>query len=416
MPVAADLLVVGAGPAGLAAAAEAAGRGLRTVVVDEYFRPGGRLLGQLYEIPGTGRWWNGAAVAERLTEAALRSGAAVRLSTQVWGVERAGEGWRVHLVRPDGSAGSLEAGALLLATGAGEKPLAIPGWTLPGVMTAGAAQVMVNLHRVRPGSRALIVGLGPLALSVARELLLAGVEVAGIALPPPGPYSGTDANPGRVMRRLARLAHLAPTPLLRLLGPLGRWGPGAWLGCRLYPREGWRVWGVPLWLRQAAVEILGEERVEGVALAPLSPTGAVAGEARVEPVDLVLIAGGLYPVAEIAAAAGCAMSREPGLGGSVPVHGPRGETTVPGLFVAGNVTGVEGAPVAIRQGRLAGMAAAAASPGCRRRPDGAELADAEAAVEEARRSAVIQFHPDLASGRARMRRRWEEARREGSAG
>lgn len=416
MELAVDLLVIGAGPAGLAAAAEAAGRGLRTVVLDEYFRAGGRLLGQLYQNPETNRWWNGVTEAEQLVQTALEAGVEIRLSTQVWGAERLESGWRLYLVHPDGSAGQVEAPALLLATGAGEKPLALPGWTLPGVMTAGAAQVMANLHRVRPGGRALIVGVGPLAFSVAHELLLAGVKVAGIALPPPGLYTGAEAQPQRVLGRLAQMSHLAPSALLRLLGPLARWAIGAWLGIRLYPPGGWRIWGVPLWLRQAAVEILGEERVEGVALAPVSSTGVITGPARVEQVDLVLLAGGLYPVGEIAAAAGCPMIREESLGGSVPLHGPHGETPIPGLFVAGNITGVEGAPVAIWQGRLAGLAISAASNRCSRRPTGQELSGAEASVEAARRSALIQFQPGLMEGRAHIRRRWAEYQAKEGAG
>lgn len=404
-----DLAIIGAGPAGLSAAAAAASHGLHTVVVDEYFRPGGRLLGQLYPIPGTDRWWNGEAEAARLVQRAEAAGAGIRTGISVWALEQTPVGWHLHLNSPGGRAEVLAAGAVLVATGAGERPLPVPGWTLPGVMTAGAAQVMVNLHRVRPGSRAVIVGMGPLAFAVAHELALAGVDVAGNGLPPPGPYSGAAAEPRVVLRRLAGLSHLAPSPLLRFLGPLGRNPVGAWLGAQFYPHGGLAVRGVPLWLRQAVVAIHGRERVERVSLAPVSARGRLAGPIRQEAADLVLLAGDLYPLAEVAAAAGCPMVMEPELGGAVPLHGPLGQTPLPGLYVAGNIMGVEGAPVAMAQGWLAGLAIAAARAGKGGGgPSPADLEAAGAAVVAARSAAAVRFYPGAAAATARVVSRWQQ--------
>ncbi|MDU5951034.1 MAG: NAD(P)/FAD-dependent oxidoreductase, partial [Paenibacillus macerans] len=134
-----DLLIVGAGPAGLSAAAEAAGHGLGVVVLDEFPEPGGRMLGQFHEEKG--HWWVGRREAEQLLEKCAALGVEIRCGISVYGMARQDDRW---VVRTTG--GALAAANVLLATGAAEIPRPCPGWTLPGVMSIGAAQVLANVH------------------------------------------------------------------------------------------------------------------------------------------------------------------------------------------------------------------------------------------------------------------------------
>ena len=401
-----DVLIVGAGPAGLSAAAEAAKYGLSVVVLDEYMRPGGRLLGQLHQEPG-GHWWNGIRVAERLAEQAREAGAVVCTGVSVTGLERQtgeAEGWDVWT-----GSGKFRARRLLLATGAAETTVPLPGWTLPGVMSIGAAQVMTNVQRVRVGRRGIVIGMSVLAMAIVAELRLAGIEIAAIVLPPRHPLSGEAAVPVKVLKSLLRVSHLAPNRLFRIGAKLIRPAFLRKLAAAGYPKGGLKLLGIPLQLRRAAVEIVGEQCVEGVRIVDVRPDGsAIPGSERLMEADFVCIAGGLYSLAELAAVAGCPFRYSSQLGGHVPVHDERMRTSLPGLYVAGNITGVESAKVAIAQGRAAGIAMALDA--CGASPERADLL--EAALEEvkqARRDALIQFQPGIAEARASLYREpWQK--------
>jgi len=410
-----DLAVVGAGPAGLSAAVAAREKGINVIVIDEGLEPGGRLLSQVHVDPSkpvTERIWIGRTVASSLVRRAEKLGVRLMMATTVWGLFRSGELWSVML--NSGGPSEVLARAVLIATGSAEQPLPVPGWTLPGVITAGAAQVMVNQWRVRPGHRAFIVGMDPLAFATVHGLTMAGVRVLGIANPPPGVPAGDQGVPREVLGRLADLSHLAPSVLMRLGGPVSRSRAVARLACALYVRPVLRVWGAAVMLRHAVVEVEGDAEVSHVVLSPQRPDGTVAGGIRQRvPVDTVCLAGGLAPLTELAAVAGCKFTYLPELGGHVPLHGPFGQTTLPGIFVAGNVTGVESAPVVAEQGGLAGQAIGLLLNGESR--DTVEAATAAAGVRvcRARDQASLRFLPGVVEGRRAMEHAWKRGHWDG---
>ncbi|WP_078410656.1 NAD(P)/FAD-dependent oxidoreductase [Priestia abyssalis] len=396
-----DVIVIGGGPAGLAGAIACAGFGLKVTVIDEFIKPGGRLLGQLHQEP-SGEWWNGMKESERLHQEAKKLSVDIRFGVSVYNLEKEDHLWNVHT-----NLGTLTAPFVLVATGAAEYPIPLPGWTLPGVMSVGAAQVMTNVHRVQVGKKGIIIGANILAFAILNELQLAGITVDRIVLPEKSALSQKAGEPGEVMESLLNAAHLAPSPLLRIGG---RFMKNDWIrkiGLNFYPKNGIKVNGTSLQLRKAALEIVGNDQVEGVRVADIDANGnIVAGSETIYEADFVCIAGGLYPLAELAAVAGCPFQYIPELGGHVPHHSETMETPLAGLFVAGNITGIESGKIAMAQGTIAGLSIAKHA-GKRLDTMDQQLQQAIQNVRAVRRQAAIQFNPEIDSGRSKMNELWE---------
>jgi NADPH-dependent 2,4-dienoyl-CoA reductase/sulfur reductase-like enzyme len=334
MAEAVDLAIVGAGPAGLSAAAEAAALGLSTALVDAYPRPGGQYFKQL---PAEFR---AKPAADRHVQQLLvaAEGSEVRLlaDTSAWGIFPAedGEGFLLCLYGPPDAPRRLRAARLVLAPGAYDRPVPFPGWTLPGVMTAGAVQVLLKSQRVLPGRRVLLSGTGPLQVALASQLVCAGAQVVAIL----------DANPF----------------------PLGGWrqAHAVWRQWQRL-REGWDyVWclrkaGVPIRWGFTVASAEGTGRLERLSIGPVA-----GGAAEEVAVDLLCLGFGLVPAVQLSAQAGCEHEYRPGAGGWIPRRDEWLQTTLPGLFVAGDGAGIGGKDVALFEGRLAAMAAAR-QLGCR---------------------------------------------------
>jgi NADPH-dependent 2,4-dienoyl-CoA reductase/sulfur reductase-like enzyme len=327
-----DVAVVGAGPAGLAAAAAAAGEGARVVVFDDQDTPGGQYLRQPHRQLGTrGRdpFVVSPGLARRLGEVLAHRHVEYRPSTTVWNLPEAGV-----LAWADGHAsGRLAAAATVLAAGAHDRCVPFPGWTLPGVVTAGGVQNLLKGQRVLPGRRVVVAGNGPLLLVVAASLLRAGAEVAAVAeLAPVG------------LRVVASLPGLAASPAL--LAQAARYR------LRLLTA------GVPVLRGHTLIEARGEATVREAVLAPVDVQGeADPARARRFDVDAVVTGFGLQCSSELPRLAGCELVYRPLRGGWLPLRDPWLESSLPGLFVAGDGAAIGGAAMAVEEGTLAGLGA-----------------------------------------------------------
>ena len=192
-----DILIIGAGPAGLSAAIEAAKYGAEVLVVDENSKPGGQLFKQIHKFFGSRRHKAGVRgidIGTELLEEVEKLGVEVMLDTVAYGIYPNDEGVALAV---NGEKGMIvHPKKVIMATGASENPLAFPGWTLPGVVGAGAIQTMINVHRVPVGSKVLMIGSGNVGLIVTYQLLQSGADVAGIveAAPTVGGYGVHSAK------------------------------------------------------------------------------------------------------------------------------------------------------------------------------------------------------------------------------
>ncbi|MEU2509521.1 NAD(P)/FAD-dependent oxidoreductase [Streptomyces sp. NPDC007863] len=330
----ADLAVVGAGPAGLAAAVTAAALGRTVTLLDAGAGPGGQYYRHPDPALGATRPqalhhdWAAFAGREAELRAYERAGRIRYLANrQVWSVTGSGTDWTVHSRTDDRAGRPVRARAVLLATGAYERQLPFPGWTLPGVVGAGGAQAMLKSGLVLPGRRVVVAGSGPLLLAVAASLAAAGARVPAVV--EAAGYGAYARHTGTLLRNPAKLAEGA------LYG-------GALLRHQVRPL-----------LRHAVVEAHGTDRVEAVTVARLDRDWRpVPGTGRRVPCDALAVGHGLVPELSLATALGCA-TRTAADGTAALVLTPALRTSVPGVWAAGETGGVGGAPLALTEGEIA---------------------------------------------------------------
>jgi NADPH-dependent 2,4-dienoyl-CoA reductase/sulfur reductase-like enzyme len=313
-----ELAVIGAGPAGLCAAIEAAKDGVDVTLVDENRTAGGQLFKQIHRFFGSEEHLAGTRgyeIGNMLLEDAEKYGVRVLLSTVAWGLF---PDLKIGL-SDNRSVTFLEAQRIVVSTGASENSLSFTGWTLPNIMGAGAAQTMVNVQRVLPGEKVLIIGSGNVGLIVAFQLLQAGAEVVAIveALPK---VRGYQVHASKIVRR-----------------------------------------GIPILTNHTITRAEGDVRVRRAEIARIDADfKPLVGSEIILDVDLICIAVGLRPLAELCWMGGMKFDYQPQLGGFVPLHDENMQSSIEGISVAGDVSGIEEASSAMEEGRLAGIAASVA--------------------------------------------------------
>jgi len=316
-----ELAVIGGGPAGLSAAITAKRLGCSTLVIDENFKAGGQLIKQTHKFFGSKENYAGVRgidIAKILLKDLNELGGNWLLSSTVAADYM--EGGKHFLIVPslvEPKIRVIKAEKVVVGTGARENMLIFPNNDLPGVYGAGGVQTLMNVFGIKPGERALVVGAGNVGLIIAYQLIQAGTSVEAIveAMPRIGGYFVHAAK----VRRL----------------------------------------GVPIYLRHSIKRAIGKESVEAAEIVQLDENwNPVKGtEMRIE-VDTIVLAVGLTPASEIPAQAGCKLTYVTELGGQVAIHDPDLKTTIPGMYVAGDSSGIEEATTAMLEGRIAGADAA----------------------------------------------------------
>lgn len=312
-----EILIIGGGPAGLCAAAAAASLGAEVLICERDSRPGGQLVKQTHKFFGSEKQYagdRGIYIGQMLVEqAAQNPHISILTDATVLGIYEDG----VVTVLHEGKHKKFKPEKIIVTTGASEKFLAFPGNDLPGIYGAGAVQTLMNVAGVKPAERVLMVGAGNIGLIVSYQLLQAGVEVAAIveAAPKIGGY----------------LVHASKI----------------------------RRAGVPILTGHTVKEAFGDGKLEGVVIAQVDERfQPIPGTEETIACDTLCLAVGLTPLTELCWQAGCEMAFVRELSGHVPLVDGNLETTVPGIYAAGDVSGIEEASSAMVEGRLAGYAAA----------------------------------------------------------
>lgn len=321
-----DLVIIGAGPAGISAALTAAECGLKTLLIDEQPRPGGQIYRNITDVPSSVAsllgpdYRHGELLAARLG----RSDVELRFGSMVWDVARD----LTVTAQKDGKSFQVRAPQLIAATGAMERPSPIPGWTLPGVMNAGAAQIALKSASAVPSGSIVLAGGGPLLLLVACQLLDAGVTLAGIVETSP------LSNRWRALRHLPR-AMAAPAYMAK--------------GLRMM----WRIRraGIPTFTGATCLRAEGDERVHALAFR----SGGI--EHRLE-ADILLLHHGVVPNTQLSRLLRVEHDWDCDQLAWRPRVDAWGETSMHGFRIAGDGAGIAGALAAEPQGVLAALGAA----------------------------------------------------------
>ena len=309
-----EALVIGGGPAGLGAAAELAGYGVKTLLVDEGERPGGQLVKQTHKFFGSREHHagiRGINIPEKFMEEIKDKIDIYKLSTVIgiYGADK-----RVIIYKNQKSLEEHYIPYIVIATGASENMVLLENNDLPGVFGAGAVQTLMNQYGVLPGKKVLMVGAGNIGLIVSYQLLQAGCDVAMVI----------EAGPkiGGYLVHSSKIIRMA----------------------------------IPVRTSTTIIKALGKDRVEGAVISKLDEKWQpIYGTEEEISVDTICLSVGLTPSYRLALHSGCKTVNIPELGGEVPLVDKYNESTVPGIFIAGDAGGVEEASSAMIGGRIAGL-------------------------------------------------------------
>lgn len=333
----AELIVIGCGPAGMKAAVSAADAGVDVLVIDAYPRPGGQYYQQIPDEFSSNDQTELHREAVSLIRELQHENITLLLDTIVWGIfpGEAENEWVLALCCHGEEAKRVQAKSMVIATGAYDRPIAFPGWTLGGVYTTGAVQAQLKSQRVLAGRKYLFSGTGPLQLATAAQVIRAGGEVACVL----------EGAPQLLWRGISHIPAI--------------WGQWKRL------REGMEYWqvlsraNVPYKMGWCVIEARGEDVVEEAVIARLDKNWTpIAGTEKVIAVDSIAIGCGLVTSTELSRMAGCAHRYNEQLGGFIPRRDQQMQTSIPGVYMVGDGAGIGGAEQAKIEGAIAGLSAA----------------------------------------------------------
>jgi D-hydroxyproline dehydrogenase subunit alpha len=345
-----DIAVIGGGPAGMAAVQVATTGGASAVLIDDADALGGHYYKELpphcsYTEPK--RISKKEVQFHRLKQSIAQCGAETLLGARVWGIfEGTGStfngnaahpetGFNLYLEGATGDHRALHARSLILAPGVYDRALPFPGWELPGVLTPGAVQNQLEKQGLLPGKRVLVAGSGPLQMIVAAALVRQGAEVVAL-LDTCGASDSLSSIPSA------------------LGGLWSRVGEGADSMSVLLRNR------VPLLFRHAVYRAIGtaESGVQAAVIGKVDAQGyPLRGTEREIHVDSICCAYGFIPSLAMTLHLGLDHHYDDNLSAFVPGFDERMQTSLPGVYVAGDVTGVGGKPLAEMQGQLAAFSA-----------------------------------------------------------
>lgn len=317
-----DVLVIGAGPAGLSAAIEAGSAGADVLLVDLNIFPGGQLFKQIHKFFGSSAHHAGIRgydIAKSLLKEAQEAHVEIWLQSNVIGV------FPNHIVgiervikQTESEIVNICAKKIIFATGASENVIRFKGWTTPGVMGAGAAQTMINVNHVKPGKKIVMLGSGNVGLIVSYQLMQAGCDV--VALIEAAPKIGGYAVHAAKIKRA----------------------------------------GVPIYTSHTIIEAKSDVHgcVNACVIAKVDENfNPIEGTEETISCDTITLAAGLKPTIDLMKLSACKLTYSSTFGGYIPLHDSNMETSCPGIFVAGDATGVEEASTALEEGKIAGICA-----------------------------------------------------------
>ena len=312
-----EILVIGGGPAGLCAALSAASLGAKVLIAERDEIPGGQLVKQTHKFFGSEKQYagdRGIHIGQMLVESAQNDS-----NIEIW------HGSTVLSIYEDGVVTieheekhtKVKPEKIIVATGAAENFLGFPGNDMPGVYGAGAVQTLMNVAGVMPAKRVLMIGAGNIGLIVAYQLKQAGATVAAVIRRSPV-IDGYLVHASKIQRA-----------------------------------------GIPILTRHTISHAYGDGKVEGAVIVKVGEDKKpIPGQEIDIKCDAICLAVGLSPLTELCWQAGCKMAYISELSGHVPIVDENLETTVKGIYCAGDVSGVEEASSAMVEGRLAGVSAA----------------------------------------------------------
>lgn len=312
-----EIAIIGGGPAGMCAAIAAAGQGARVTLFDRGKRLGGQLVKQTHRFFGSEKEYagiRGIDIAKILCDEVEKNKLIdVKTDTTILAIYNDG----VITYEEGKNYKRITSEKTIIATGASEKMLLFENNDLPGVYGAGAVQTLMNEHGIIPGNKVLMIGAGNIGLIVSYQLMQAGVKVEAII----------DASPN--------------------------------IGGYLVHASKVKRLGVPILTSHTIKRALGKESVEGAVICELDEKWQpVSGTEKELDVDVICLAVGLSPQSELLRHTGCEMKYIPSLGGYVPMRDENLQTTVNGIYVAGDTAEVEEASSAMVEGTIAGLSAA----------------------------------------------------------